>query len=179
MKKSFTTAGLLFTAFTLYSADIYVSPAGDDRNSGEQGAPKATLTSALRQAREMRRQSLPGVESGVTIHMAPGDYCVYEPVFVRPEDSGTPEAPTVITSDGVAWLNGGVRIDGWKRHGKLLVADVPAFNGRPLDFRQLYVNGKKAVRARDVQDFEKMHRIISNDPVNEILWVPAEAVKGY
>ncbi len=110
--------------------------------------------------------------------MAPGDYCVYEPVFVRPEDSGTPEAPTVITSDGVAWLNGGVRIDGWKRHGKLLVADVPAFNGRPLDFRQLYVNGKKAVRARDVQDFEKMHRIISNDPVNEILWVPAEAVKG-
>ncbi len=34
MKKSFTTAGLLFTAFTLYSADIYVSPAGDDRNSG-------------------------------------------------------------------------------------------------------------------------------------------------
>ncbi|WP_286332537.1 right-handed parallel beta-helix repeat-containing protein [Duncaniella freteri] len=178
MKKSFTTAGLLFTAFTLYSADIYVSPAGDDRNSGEQGAPKATLTSALRQAREMRRQSLPGVESGVTIHMAPGDYCVYEPVFVRPEDSGTPEAPTVITSDGVAWLNGGVRIDGWKRHGKLLVADVPAFNGRPLDFRQLYVNGKKAVRARDVQDFEKMHRIISNDPVNEILWVPAEAVKG-
>ncbi len=48
MKKSFTTAGLLFTAFTLYSADIYVSPAGDDRNSGEQGAPKATLTSALR-----------------------------------------------------------------------------------------------------------------------------------
>ncbi len=126
----------------------------------------------------MRRQSLPGVESGVTIHMAPGDYCVYEPVFVRPEDSGTPEAPTVITSDGVAWLNGGVRIDGWKRQGKLLVADVPAFNGRPLDFRQLYVNGKKAVRARDVQDFEKMHRIISNDPVNEILWVPAEAVKG-
>ncbi len=110
--------------------------------------------------------------------MAPGDYCVYEPVFVRPEDSGTPEAPTVITSDGVAWLNGGVRIDGWKRQGKLLVADVPAFNGRPLDFRQLYVNGKKAVRARDVQDFEKMHRIISNDPVNEILWVPAEAVKG-
>ena len=58
-----------------------------------------------------------------------------------------------------------------------MVADVPIFNGRPLDFRQLYVNGKKAVRARDVTDFEQMHRIIRNDKFNEILWVPAVAVK--
>ncbi|WP_297059201.1 right-handed parallel beta-helix repeat-containing protein [uncultured Duncaniella sp.] len=180
MKRSFfTAAGLVLSAFAVYSADIYVSPEGNDLNSGDKGEPKATLGSALRQAREMRRQALPGVASGVTIHMAPGNYSVYEPVFVRPEDSGSPESPTVITSDGgVAWLNGGVAVDGWKRQGKLLVADAPSFNGRPLDFRQLYVNGKKAVRARDVQDFEKMHRIIGNDPVNEILWVPAEAVKA-
>ncbi len=110
--------------------------------------------------------------------MAPGTYNVYEPVFIRPEDSGTPTSPTVITSSGDgAWISGGVSISGWKRQGKLMVADVPQFNGRPLDFRQLYVNGKKAVRARDVDDFEKMYRIINNDPVNEILWVPAEAVK--
>lgn len=57
------------------------------------------------------------------------------------------------------------------------VADVPMFNGRPLDFRQLWINGQKAVRARDVADFEKMYRIINNDPQNEILWVPAAAVK--
>ena len=50
------------------------------------------------------------------------------------------------------------------------------FNGTPLTFRQLWVNGQKAVRARDVADFEKMHRIINNDPVNEILWVPSQAV---
>ncbi|MDE6571747.1 MAG: right-handed parallel beta-helix repeat-containing protein, partial [Duncaniella sp.] len=116
-------------------------------------------------------------EEGVTIHMADGVYPLYEPVFVRPEDSGTPTSPTVITSTGGACLSGGVRIDGWKKQGKLLVADVPMFNGRPLDFRQLWVNGRKAVRARDVEDFEKMARIISNDPANEILWVPSESVK--
>ena len=177
MKKLILTGGFLLSILSLYAADVYVAPSGSDANDGSQGAPKATLTSALRQAREMRRLSAPGVESGITIHLAEGTYNVYEPVFVRPEDSGTPSSPTVITSDGGAWLSGGVKIDGWKRQGKLMVADVPQFNGRPLDFRQLYVNGKKAVRARDVEDFEKMYRIISNDPANEVLWVPAEAVK--
>lgn len=177
MKKLILTGGFLLSILSLYAADVYVAPSGSDANDGSQGAPKATLTSALRQAREMRRLSALGVESGITIHLAEGTYNVYEPVFVRPEDSGTPSSPTVITSDGGAWLSGGVKIDGWKRQGKLMVADVPQFNGRPLDFRQLYVNGKKAVRARDVEDFEKMYRIISNDPANEVLWVPAEAVK--
>ncbi|MDE5751511.1 MAG: right-handed parallel beta-helix repeat-containing protein, partial [Duncaniella sp.] len=159
-------------------ADVYVSPSGRDSNNGTSPeTAKATLTSALRQAREMRRLNAPGVEEGVTIHMADGVYPLYEPVFVRPEDSGTPTSPTVITSTGGACLSGGVRIDGWKKQGKLLVADVPMFNGRPLDFRQLWVNGRKAVRARDVEDFEKMARIISNDPANEILWVPSESVK--
>ena len=37
------------------------------------------------------------------------------------------------------------------------------FNGRPLDFRQLWVDGQKATRARDVEDFENMHRICSVD----------------
>lgn len=177
MRKKIMAVGLVLTAFSLSAADVYVSPNGNDANDGSKNSPKATLTSALRQAREMRRQAVEGVESGITIHMASGVYDVYEPVFIRPEDSGTPSSPTVITSESGAWLSGGVKIDGWKRQGKLLVADVPQFNGRPLDFRQLYVNGKKAVRARDVEDFEKMYRILGNDPANEVLWVPAEAVK--
>ena len=52
----------------------------------------------------------------------------------------------------------------------------PDFNGRPADFRQLYVNGHKAVRARDVQDFEQMHRIRTYDKRNRILWVPKAAM---
>jgi len=47
-----------------------------------------------------------------------------------------------------------VSIRNWKKQGKLWVADVPMFNGRPLDFRQLWVDGQKATRARDVEDFE-------------------------
>lgn len=178
MKRLFVSVGMaLAVAMTAFAADIYVSTGGKDSNDGSKSSPKATLTSALRQAREMRRLAAPGVEKGINIHVAAGDYYLNEPVFVRPEDNGTAISPTVIVGEGDARLNGGVKISGWKRQGKFFVADVPTFNGRPLDFRQLWVNGHKAVRARDVEDFEKMYRIISNDPANEILWVPAEAVK--
>lgn len=157
MKKIFITTTALLIACTLSAADLFVSPEGNDRNPGTKDSPKATLTAALRQARELRRLNDESVKGGITIHLEAGDYHLYEPVFIRPEDSGTEASPTVITSDGNAVLNGGVEIRNWKKQGKLWVADVPMFNGRPLDFRQLWINGQKAVRARDVADFEKMY----------------------
>ena len=41
----------------------------------------------------------------------------------------------------------------------------------------MWVNGKKAVRARDVADFNDMYRIKSLDKSKETIYVPAEAVK--
>lgn len=162
----------------LWSGEIWVSSKGNDLNDGTRQSPKATLTAALRQAREWRRTGDDRVQGGITVYMEGGMYALYEPVFIRPEDSGTKESPTVIRSvaDEKVILSGGVRIKDWKKQGKLWVTDVPAFNGRPLDFRQLWVNGEKAVRARDVEDFEKMNRICSVDEKNEILYVPAVAV---
>ena len=173
----------------LWSGEIWVSPKGNDFNDGTRESPKATLTAALRQAREWRRTGDDRMQGGITVYMEGGTYALYEPVFIRPEDSGTKESPTVIRSavnektvtrsaaDEKVVLSGGIRIKNWKKQGKLWVADVPAFNGRPLDFRQLWVNGEKAVRARDVEDFEKMNRICSVDEKNEVLYVPAVAVR--
>lgn len=157
---------LLAMSSTLMAGDIWVSP-------------KVTLTSALRQAREWRRTGDERAQGGINIYIEGGTYTFHEPVFIRPEDSGTEDSPTVIrsaTGEKVV-LSGGVRINGWKKQGKFWVADVPTFNGRPLDFRQMWVNGKKAVRARDVEDFEKMNRICSVDEKNEILYVPASAIR--
>ena len=155
----------------LLAGEIWISPKGSDFNDGTRQSPKATLTSALRQAREWRRTEDNRMEGGT--------YAFYEPVFIRPEDSGTKESPTIIRSVGgeKVILSGGISINGWKKQGKVWVADVPVFNGRPLDFRQLWVNGKKAVRARDVEDFEKMNRICSVDEKNEILYVPAVSIR--
>ncbi len=170
----------LFFSLHLFAADIYVSPTGNDLNEGSASAPKATVSSALRQAREMRRLNSDGIENGINIILKGGTYNFYETLNVRPEDSGTPQSPTIICAEenDKVIISGGVKITNWKKSGKFLVADVPDFNGRPLDFRQLWVNGKKAVRARDVADFEQMNRIIRNDKENQILWVPAKAVKS-
>lgn len=179
MKKLFVTAICILCSHWLLAGEIWISPKGSDFNNGTRQSPKATLTSALRQAREWRRTEDNRIQGGITIYMEGGTYAFHEPVFIRPEDSGTKESPTIIRSvgDEKVILSGGISINGWKKQGKVWVADVPAFNGRPLDFRQLWVNGKKAVRARDVEDFEKMNRICSVDEKNEILYVPAVSIR--
>ncbi|MCR4584016.1 MAG: right-handed parallel beta-helix repeat-containing protein [Prevotella sp.] len=129
--------------------------------------PDSSLTDAVRHARELRRT---GKARQVTIHMAPGIYHLYEPLRLRPEDSG-------LTIEGKgAVISGGQEIE-VKKKGKYYTADIPDFNGRPVDFRHLWVNGEKAERARDVADFEQMHRILTYDKKNHILWVPKAAVK--
>lgn len=179
MKKLFVTAICILCSHWLLADEIWISPKGSDFNDGTRQFPKATLTSALRQAREWRRTEDNRIQGGITIYMEGGTYAFHEPVFIRPEDSGTKESPTIIRSvgDEKVILSGGISINGWKKQGKVWVADVPVFNGRPLDFRQLWVNGKKAVRARDVEDFEKMNRICSVDEKNEILYVPAVSIR--
>lgn len=176
---------LLVTLFLLLSvrafpAEIYVSPRGNDSNPGTQAEPKATLHAAVREARELRRLSKVGKDEPIRIRMRGGTYHLYEPVFIRPEDSGTATSPTIIEAvqGEQPVLSGGLRITGWRREGKFRVADVPSFHGNRILFRQLWVNGRKAVRARNVSDFDKMDRIRSNDKKNETVWVPASAVKG-
>ena len=144
----------LLGCLNAYAADIYITP-------------DSSLADAVRKAREMRRL---GQAEKVTIHLSAGTYYLYEPLRLRTEDSG-------LTIEGNnAIISGGMEIKDWKRQGKLLVADVPDFNGRPIDFRQLWVNGTKAIRARDVQDFEQMHRIRTYDKKNHVLWIPKAAV---
>lgn len=162
------------------AVDIYVSPTGKDHNSGTVESPLSSLAAALRQAREIRRLHEGTLQESIRIIMQEGVYPLYETVFIRPEDSGTADSPTIIegeTGKDVTF-SGGISIGNWKKAGKLWVADVPEFNGRPLEFRQLWVGNTKAVRARDVSDFEKMYRILSNDTENQRIWVPAAAVKS-
>lgn len=158
ISKGILTAWVAVMAATpAFATDITVKP-----------GPYA-IEKALQQAREDRR--LNGAED-VCIRLQAGTYRLNQTITVRPEDSGIR-----IVANGNAVVSGGVKITGWKKQGRMYVADVPEFNGRPLEFRQLWVNGRKADRARDVADFEKMYRIRNIDKKNEILYVPAAAVK--
>lgn len=170
---------ILFSSY-LFPAEIYVSTKGNDSNAGTRDEPKATLNGALREARELRRlQKIKNNES-IRIQIVGGIYNLYEPVFVRPEDSGTESSPTIIEAliNEDVTFSSGIEVTGWKKEGKFWIADVPSFNGNRILFRQVWVNGQKAVRAKNVDDFDKMDRILSNDKKNETLWIPASSVKG-
>ncbi len=173
---------LLLGIATARSADIWVAPGGNDEAAGTKDAPMATLSAALRKARELRRLKDPSVAGGIHIIIRGGEYRLIEPVFVRPEDSGTDGSPTMIeaASGEKPVLSGGRAVTGWQpvrgrlaglpaaAVGKLWMADAPVES-----FRQLWVNGVKAVRARETDEDDKMLRILSVDTGRQILWIPA------
>lgn len=78
-------------------------------------APGGSLHQALRQAREWRRTGSPHTKGGITILLRKGVYRMVEPLFLRPEDSGTPDSPTIIRGEDGATLAG----DMPRRHTQL------------------------------------------------------------
>lgn len=165
--------------------EIYVSPLGNDSNVGTKDQPVAILNQALRNARNLRRLQKIAPKDTVEILLKQGVYQLYEPILIRPEDSGTPDSPTVIRSEGQqkAVISSGVEITNWIKNtigvqgipeaisSKLWVADIPRVGGQNLDFRQLWVDGVKAKRSTNLGE-GKLNRILSVDKENEILWIP-------
>lgn len=144
------------------AAEIWVAPNGSDTNPGTREQPLLTPARGLRVAREMRRTATQPFNEEVRINLRGGNYPLTEPLFIRPEDSGTATSPTVIAAAAGERpvLSGGVAIHGWtllnenlsglpeSARGHVWMAEVPRFNGRRLEFRQLWVDGRKAERAR-------------------------------
>ena len=128
-----------------------------------------TIERALQEARLVKMRHM---ADNPILELQPGTYRLTQPIIIRPEDKWL-----TMEAMGNVVITGGVQIKGWRKQGKLWVADVPEWNGRPLEFRQIWVNGRKAVRARDVADFEQMWRIRGMDKEKEELYVPAAAVR--
>ena len=58
-----------------------------------------SLHAALRQVREWRRTGDERCRHGVIVKVRAGRYYMSEPLFLRPEDSGSAEAPTIIRGE--------------------------------------------------------------------------------
>ena len=129
-------------------ADFYVATKGKDSNPGTAGAPFATLGRA-RQA--VREKVLAGLTGNIRVLIGAGTYEQTETLTFGPEDSGTEKfSITYATSPGAeVVLNGGRRITGWEKGPSAIwTAHVPEVKAGSWYFRQLFINGKRAVRAR-------------------------------
>ena len=87
MKHLLISIFLLLATHLSYAGEIVVNP-------GEN------IHEALRKAREWRRTNDPRCEGGITITLQEGRYYMQEPLFLRPEDSGTKESPLIIRGSG-------------------------------------------------------------------------------
>jgi hypothetical protein len=122
---------------------FYVSIAGNDGNDGSLNAPFASLE----KARDAIRQ-LKAPKGAVTVYLRGGIYILNQPLVLGPEDSGTLFSPVTWTAyDGeTPVLSGGVSLQpAWKKTSSGI---LKAAIGTNRNFRQLYMNGRKAVRAR-------------------------------
>ena len=130
-----------FASQTIY---YYVSPTGSDTNAGSIGQPFATLARAQSAVRTINTN----MTGDIIVYLRGGTYALTNTLALTPADSGNnghqvryqayaPETPVI---------SGGKTITGWILHdaGKnIWQAGVAATD----NFRQLYVNGVKAVRA--------------------------------
>lgn len=187
MKKTFTYLSfIIFLGWfpSLFAGEIYVSLQGNDKNLGTKEAPFNTLNRAIKQAREWRRLNRPEVAGGIYIRLEEGVYAQRNSLFLRPEDSGTPDSPTVICAvDGAhPVISGGVAVTGWKRgcnhpaipeklKQKIWSAEAPLIGNRRVETRQMWVNGHKVQRAAQFPD-GGLERMIDFNPEEQTITIP-------
>ena len=142
----------------------------------EQGG---SIADAIQQARNYRR--LNAVKEGINIILKGDEYVIDQPIVLRPEDSGTPDAPlTIKSAEGkMTTISGRKTISGWKQEGRLWVADAPKVGNRPMLIRQLWVGGKKAMLSAQFGTLEnidsptaKMQRMVDFNKEEHTITIP-------
>lgn len=142
---------LLFRAPSLRAAEpttFFVSPDGDDSAPGTVEKPFRTPSRARDALRERRAHDRPA-----TVFIRGGMYFLPEPLVLKPDDSGAADAPVTYApyNNEKLVLSGGRAVRGWAKKqldGKEVWAAAVQRAEKSGALRSLWVNGRRAVRAR-------------------------------
>jgi parallel beta-helix repeat protein len=133
---------------------FYVSPSGNDSWSGTKAEPSAldgpfaSISRAKEAVRSLKAQGKPGA---ATVYLRGGVYELSEPLIFKPEDSGTSVEPILYKAyrSETPVISGGKKITGFaKLENGAWTATLPEVKAGKWNFRQLFVNGKRCIRAR-------------------------------
>jgi len=126
---------------------LYVAPGGSDDNPGTLLQPFATLAKAQHAVRDRIKAS----RRAVRVLLRGGTYYLDRPLILTPDDSTAESPVTYAASPGErVTLSGGRRLDcKWRPYKSgVVMCDWPEAKTGRLAFTQLFVNGKRQVRAR-------------------------------
>jgi hypothetical protein len=128
--------------------EVHVAPTGDDAADGSRAKPVASLIGARDAVRRLRAA---GNTGPVRVVAADGTYRLAEPLVLMPEDGGTAEAPVRYEAAPGARpvFSGGRVITGFRpAEDGLWVAEIPEVAAGQWYFEQLWVDGRRAQRAK-------------------------------
>jgi hypothetical protein len=155
--------GTIFSSLAAGESVFYVSPRGNDTHGGTKEAPFRTIERARE---EVRRTVATGLRGPVTVLLRGGVYELSAPLTFGPQDSGTEEHSITYAAypDEKVAVSGGRVIRGWKRgEGQLWTAEVPGVREGKWRFRHLFVNGRRATRARTPNKDAKTPYVLLQD----------------
>jgi hypothetical protein len=144
-RKSFIAMITPFIVFGATQATFYVDPInGKDNNTGTIDQPFKTITKARDVVRTINRK----ITGDITVYLRDGAYFISKTIEFNTRDSGTSGHPIIYCNypGETPIISGGKFINGWTLFDakkNIYKASNVTFN-----FRQLYVNGVKAIRAR-------------------------------
>ena len=134
---------------------LYVAPDGRDSWTGRRRRPSRDGTdgplASLKEARDAVRRLKAEADGPIRVVIADGVYRIAEPLVLTPEDSGSAEQPISYEAAPGAKpvFTGGRRITGWEKvQDGLWAARLPKVAAGEWYFEQLWVNGRRATRAR-------------------------------
>jgi len=159
---SIALAVMLVVSAHTTAVTVYVSPDGNDAWSGmydkpnldKSNGPLATLTAARDVIRKLRAGE-PN-ETPVRIIVCDGIYTMTQTLELTAQDSGQPQTPVVYQAAAGAKpvFSGGVAITGWQPHQDgIWKTHLPEVAHGKWYFEQLFVDGRRAVRARTPNEF--------------------------
>jgi hypothetical protein len=130
---------------------IHVSSTARGKADGSAAKPFASLEAARDALRTLRRRGM--IKSAVRVLIAPGVYRLAAPLVFTSEDGGTTKHPVTWSGDGGRPLLSGARaITGWQEgtiNGRSCwTAQLPEVAAGRWWFTQLFVNGRRRLRAR-------------------------------
>ena len=156
-------AGLLvLTGASLPALDLHVAPGGNDAwsgrlarpNAARNDGPVATLTGARDALRKIRAGG--PLNEPVRILVGAGRYTITGPLVLTPEDSGSAASPVSYQagSGTKPVFSGGREIGGFELwQNGIWRTRVPEAADNKWYFEQLFVNDRRAVRARTPNKF--------------------------
>lgn len=127
---------------------FYVATDGSDMQPGTLEKPFATLHRAQQAVRDFRSGHH---EAALQVVVRKGTYYLHKTLILTAEDSGTAHAPVMYTAYAGerVTLSGGRKLDcKWQTRKSKSICDLNSGNSGPFAFTQLFINGKRQVRAR-------------------------------